>query len=125
MSAIVIIIFACLVIPGTPVRKNRRRQYACSRPYLMYGDNEGIVGSISVFAAVQKKDTVGYVLPQVEHLLCVDLFRVSYSIPFQGMSLHLDSTATQRISQDALLWLHGPTHRGTLTKYPCSSSPAE
>jgi NADPH:quinone reductase-like Zn-dependent oxidoreductase len=36
----------------------------------------------------------------------------------QSGGLHLDSTATQRIWQDALLWLPCPTHQGTLTRCP-------
>lgn len=35
-----------------------------------------------------------------------------------GLSFPLDSTATQRTSSGALLWLHGPRHQGWLTNIP-------
>jgi len=47
---------------------------------------------------------------------------VSYRVPSKGTGLPLDSTATQHIFADVLLWLHGPRHQGQLTSAPFLSS---
>ena len=50
--------------------------------------------------------------------------RVSWTPAQRGRGLGLGSTATHDSVAAVVLWLHRPTHRGVLTKHPCSSSPA-
>src|SRR6266571_707523 len=47
---------------------------------------------------------------------------VSYQHPVNGMGLCLSSTAILHTARGVQLWLQRSTHRGVLTRRPCSSS---